>query len=69
MKFIKVKLKLIWLILVLSQEEWLRVYLKQRAKGFKKYGVYLEDADKSAYDWKEMVYEEVIDAMNYVEIL
>ena len=68
MKFIKVKLKLIWIIITLSQKEWLRVYLKQREKGFKKYGVYLEDADLSAYNWREMIHEEIIDALNYVDV-
>lgn len=63
------KLKLIWIILNLNHKTWLRVYNKQREKGIKKYGVRLEDADKSAYDWREMVLEEVIDALNYVELI
>jgi len=69
MKFITTKLKLIWFIITLSQEDWLRVYLKQRDKGFIKYGVYLENADLASYDWNEMVREELIDAMNYVDLI
>lgn len=69
MRFIKTKLKLIWFIITLSQEEWLRVYLKQRTKGYKKYGCYLEDCDKTAYDWREMTKEEIIDAINYIDLV
>ena len=68
LKFIIIKLKLIYFIITLSQEDWLRVYLKQRDKGIVKYGVKLEDADHSAYDWNEMVREEIIDAMNYIDL-
>lgn len=63
------KLKLIWIILTLSKKEHNRVYLKQREKGFKKYGVYLENCDMNKYNWREMVLEEVIDALEYVPLM
>lgn len=63
------KLKLIWIIITLDFNTWKRVYLTQREKGIKKYGVTLEDADNNAYDWREMVLEEVVDALNYVELI
>ena len=63
------KIKLIWFIITLSRSEYNRVYLKQRQKGYEKYGMYLEDCDMNKYDWSEMTKEEIIDAMQYIKLI
>lgn len=64
-----IKLKLIWFILRINQKQYQDTYIAQRKKGYAKYGKYLEDCNQNDYNWKQMVLEEIVDAIQYIKLV
>jgi len=51
----------------LTEEDYERVTIKQRGKGFEKYGRHLENVGFEEKNWIEMAKEEAIDLFQYLK--
>lgn len=52
---------------VLNSERLKQVILSQQEKGIKKYGHSIDECPFDKFDWEEMFYEEIADALIYIE--
>lgn len=68
-RFVLNKLRLIWFVVRLDYYSYIKTYLSQREKGFKKYGKYIENCKKTDYNWSVMITEELVDAIEYIKML